>query len=306
MGLARGCVVRAGDTWTVTEVTRGAVRVGRTIRSMSEQLPAWSLPAGREVPITPSGGLPDEITREWAWGGSSGAGVGVCIVDSGIDAGHPDVGGIQRAVAVAPGPEGGPPVVVEDTEGDLSGHGTACAAIVRSLAPACEIASCRVLGAEITGSGDALLAGLRWALEEGYRVINLSLSSRKPELGWKLRELSDRAYFQGATIVASAHNAAVESYPWRFASVVSVGSHEEHDSSRFFYNPAPPVEFFARGVDLEVAWLDGGTIRATGNSFATPHMAGLCALVLAKHPGLTPFELKTVLYLTASNVGGER
>jgi len=70
----------------------------------------------------------------------------------------------------------------------------------------------------------------------------------------------------------------------------------------FFYNPDPPVEFFARGVDVEVAWTGGARIRCTGNSFATPHMTGLCALVLGKHPELTPFQLKSVLYLTSSNV----
>jgi subtilisin family serine protease len=73
----------------------------------------------------------------------------------------------------------------------------------------------------------------------------------------------------------------------------------------FFYNPSPPVEFFARGVGVEIAWLGGGTILSTGNSFATPHMSAICALVLSKHPELTPFQLKNVLYLTANNVGGE-
>jgi subtilisin family serine protease len=106
-------------------------------------------------------------------------------------------------------------------------------------------------------------------------------------------------------LVASAHNMPVESYPWRFSSVISVGSHEEDDSHMFFYNPDPPVEFFARGVNLDVAWRGGGQIRATGNSFATPHLAGICALVLSKHRDLTPFQLKNVLYLTASNVAGD-
>jgi subtilisin family serine protease len=53
-----------------------------------------------------------------------------------------------------------------------------------------------------------------------------------------------------------------------------------------------------------VAWLDGGRLLCTGNSFAAPHLAGICSLILSKHPMLTPFQLKTVLYLAASNVTG--
>jgi subtilisin family serine protease len=94
---------------------------------------------------------------------------------------------------------------------------------------------------------------------------------------------------------------AVESYPWRFSSVISVGSNEERDPFCFHYNPEPPVEFFARGLDVEVAWRGGGTVRSSGNSFATAHIAGICALVLSKHPSLTPFELKSVLRLTAAS-----
>ena len=105
-------------------------------------------------------------------------------------------------------------------------------------------------------------------------------------------------------LVASAHNMPVESYPWRFSSVISVGSHERPDPLTWYANPSPPVEFFAPGVDLEVAWPGGGTLRCTGNSFAAPHIAGISTLLLAKHPGLTPAQLKSVLYLTASNTGG--
>jgi subtilisin family serine protease len=59
------------------------------------------------------------------------------------------------------------------------------------------------------------------------------------------------------------------------------------------------VEFGARGVDVEVAWRDGGRIVATGNSFAAPHIAGLAALVLGKHPSASPFEVKAILAATA-------
>jgi subtilisin len=269
---------------------------------MSAGLPAWSLPAGAIERIGLELNWPERVTREWAWAGSTGEGVRVCILDSGVEPDHPAVGPIARAVAVSV--RGEEVVVEEDLEGDLCGHGTACAGIVRSLAPGCELTSVRVLGAGFTGSGRVLLEGLRWAVAEGFDVINMSLSTTKREFASVLHELADDAYFRRAVLVASAHNMPVESFPWRFSSVVSVGSHEVDDPLAFYVNPSPPVEFFARGLDVEVAWLGGRTIRSTGNSFATPHLTGICTLVLGKHPELTPFQLKSVLYLTATNVGG--
>jgi subtilisin family serine protease len=268
-----------------------------------EELPAWSLPSDAVERMAAS--WPGGVTRAWAWKGATGAGVRVCILDSGIEAGHPLVGEVQRAVAVAVDGDG-KVTVEDDAEGDLCGHGTACAGIVRAFAPDCELASVRVLGAGYTGSGDVLLAGLRWAIEEGFDVINMSLSTTKRKFAPELHELADAAYFKRTVLVASAHNMPVESYPWRFAAVVSVGSHGEEDPFVYYANPSPPVEFFARGVDLRVAWLGGGTIISSGNSFATPHVTGICTLIRSKHPELTPSELKSVLYLTSSNVGGDR
>jgi subtilisin len=264
-------------------------------------LPAWSLPSGAAENLDLPTAWPGQVTREWAWGDSTGSGVRVCILDSGVELGHPMVGELEGAVAVEVG-EGDEVTVVDDAEGDLCGHGTACAGIVRSIAPDCKLFSVRVLGAGFTGSGTALLGGLRWAVEQGFQVINMSLSTTKAAFAGLLHEVADAAYFRRTVLVASAHNMPVESYPWRFSSVISVGSHEETDPLAYFYNPNPPVEFFARGVDVEVAWLGGGRARSTGNSFATPHMSGICALVLGKHPELTPFQLKSTLYLTATNV----
>ena len=271
---------------------------------MSE-LPAWSLPAGTADQIALESAWPAEVTRDWAWGGATGNGIRVCILDSGVELDHPLVGAVDSSVLVAAG-EDGDTVVTEDDGGDVCGHGTACAGIVRSLAPECEIHSVRVLGPGYTGSGKILLAGLRYAIEQGFDVVNMSLSTTKKDYASVLHELADSAYFQRTVLVASAHNMPVESYPWRFSSVISVGSHEEEDSMAFYYNPNPPVEFFARGVDVEVAWLGGETLRCSGNSFATPHISAICTLVRSKHPELTPFQLKSVLHLTASNVGGRR
>jgi subtilisin family serine protease len=266
-------------------------------------LPAWSLPKDALETIALATQWPERVTREWAFEGATGQGVRVCILDSGVDPSHPSVGELESAVTISIG-DGEEIVATDDTDGDVSGHGTACAGIVRRLAPEASISSVRVLGANFTGSGNVLLGGLRYAIEQGFDVINMSLSTTKKPFASILHELADSAYFRRTVLVASAHNMPVESYPWRFSSVISVGSHEESDPLAFFYNPSPPVEFFGRGVNVEVPWLGGRTLTVSGNSFATPHISSICALLLSKHPELTPFQLKSVLYLTANNVGG--
>jgi subtilisin family serine protease len=265
--------------------------------------PAWSLARDAAAAITLENPLPARVDREWALGGATGKGVRVCVLDSGVERGHPLVGDVAGAVTISLDDDG-EPLATADDEGDLCGHGTACAGVIRQLAPEAEIHSVRVLGAGFTGSGKVLLAGLRWAVEQGFDVVNMSLSTTKRAFSEVLHELADTAYFRRTVLVASAHNMPVESYPWRFSSVISVGSHEEDDPFTFYANPDPPVEFFARGVDVTLAWTGGGTITATGNSFATPCISAICALVLSKHPQLTPFQLKSVLYLISNNVGG--
>ena len=272
--------------------------------SDSDSLPAHAV-AGEEARRLPGARQwPSPVDREWALGGSTGAGTTVCIVDSGVDADHPLVGGVRTAVSIRI--DGKEIVVEEDDSGDVCGHGTACAGIVRSLAPECELISVRVLGDGFIGSGPVLIEGLRWAVTQGFDVINMSLSTTKERFVPDLHALTDAAYFRRSLIVASAHNMPVRSYPWRFASVVSVASHDIDDPLAYLRNPDPPVEFYARGVEVDVAWSDGSTLRASGNSFATPHISGICALIRAKHPELTPPEVKTLLGLTATNadVGG--
>jgi subtilisin len=270
-----------------------------------DERPAWSLAREFVEAISLDNPLPDRVDRVWALDGATGKGVKVCVLDSGVEFGHPSVGELAGAVSISLD-EDDNAIAEEDTEGDLCGHGTACAGVIRSIAPEADLYSVRVLGAGFKGSGKVLLAGLRWAVEQDYDVINMSLSTTKRAFSELLRDIADAAYFKRTVLVASAHNMPVESYPWRFSSVISVGSHEEDDPLVFYANPDPPVEFFGRGVNVDVAWLGGSTITATGNSFATPAISAIAALVLSKHPRLTPFQLKSVLYLISSNVGGKK
>ena len=271
---------------------------------MMERRPAWSSAFTPNVlqtlrPIQPI----DDIDRQWAWGGSTGRGVKVAVVDSGVDAAHPAVGRVDGYVAISEGPDG----LVYDTEPheDTYGHGTACAGIIRALAPECEIYSVRVLGPRLTGRGIVFAAGMRWAIENGMHVCNLSLSTSKKDFFGVLHELTDQAYFGNVMLVASANNMPVLSYPAVYSSVFSVASHDVKDSYLFYYNPSPPVEFGAYGIDVRVAWSNGGWFTATGNSFATPHIAGLITKILGKLPDLTIFQMKAVLRALAANVSRE-
>ncbi len=261
--------------------------------------PAWSEPfIGAALKrLSPVVRL-DRIDRDWAFGGATGRGVTVCIIDSGVEAEHPAVAGrvIER---VAVETIDGEPEVVPDESGDLFGHGTACAGILVAGAPEVEIVSVRVLGSDLKGKGEAFLTGLEWAIDREVDVINLSLSSRREALFADFHEVVDRAYFGGVTIVSAANNVPGASYPSLFSGVLSVAAHEEPDPWRWYYNPHPPVEFGAWGVNVPIAWKDGGSTVATGNSFAAPHVSALVALLRSRHPGLTPFEAKAVLAATA-------
>jgi subtilisin len=240
--------------------------------------------------------------RDWAWGGATGRGVRVAVVDSGVDGEHPGVAGVQGYVALEHDPDH--PGDIREVAGahdDLVGHGTACASIVRSLAPDVELYSVRVLGSNLKGQGAPFLAGIWWAVEHGMDVVNLSLSSKSADWFGPLHEVADAAYFANTLLVCAASNFPGPTYPSQYSSVVSVAARQGDDPWQLGYNPRPPVEFAARGIDVDVSWASGGTIRATGNSFAAPHVAGMAALIRSKHPDLSPFQIKAVLHAVCDN-----
>jgi subtilisin len=263
--------------------------------------PAWAR-GSAVLRLQETTGLED-LSPQWAWEGASGKGVRVAIVDSGVDYDHPALRGAE-------GRDDGVEIVVDEDGSvreipgphtDDFGHGTACAGIVRAFAPDAHITSVKVIGRQ-SGKAPGFLRGLAWAAQNGFDVINVSLGTGKRDWALPFYEICDVAYFNGCFVTSAANNVQRISFPSLYASVTSVACNLSADPFRFHFNPAPPTEFLARGIDVEVAWVNGTVIRTTGNSFAAPHIAGIAALVLSKHPGLRPFQLKTVLWATAANV----
>ena len=276
---------------------------------MSEEdeiLPAYSQPflQGAIRELTSSGPL-TEITPEWAWGGSTGEGVKVAVVDSGIEYDHPAVGGqVCGGVNVEWDETVKEKLRFEPVEqsSDLAGHGTACAGIIHKIAPDAKLYSVRVLGTNMGGRAYQFAAGVDWAVENGMDVVNLSLSTSKKDYFAMFHSITDEAYFKNIMVVSAASNFDEPSFPSLYSSVFSVASHAGKDPYTYYYNPTPPVEFGAPGIDLRVAWKDHGYVISTGNSFAAPHIAGIVTLIRAKHPELTPFQIKSVLWACAANV----
>lgn len=280
---------------------------GSAEKTVPEQLiPAWSEPFmdDARAKLVRAAAL-RQIDREWAWGGSTGKGVKVAVIDSGVEPDHPVVRGrLVESVTVEIVDD--EPRVVPDEPVDMYGHGTACTGIIVGLAPDVEIYSVRVLGADLRGKGVSFLAGMEWAIEHGVQAMSLSLSSKSERLFPYFHETVDEAYFKRVALVCAVNNVPGLSFPSTFASVFSVAAHAIPDPETFFYNPSPPVEWGAWGVDVPIGWKDGGSTVATGNSFAAPHICGMVARILGKHPGLTPFEIKAVLAAVADDPSAAR
>jgi subtilisin len=229
----------------------------------------------------------------------------VAVIDSGIDATHSAIGGrISGYVSIQ---QVGDTLVYEtDPHDDSMGHGTACASIIRNLAPDCDLYSVQVLRRSSAGRGDMIAAGLRWAIEHNMQICNLSLGTTKKEYFDTLHELADLAYFRNVMLVTAANNLAIPCFPSVYASVISVAAHGVPDPYTFYYNPHPPTEFGAHGIGVRVAWPGERWITSTGNSFAAPHITGIVAAILSKHPELTLSQMKLVLRALATNVSLER
>lgn len=274
-------------------IAEPAVRPKRQFANVAHHLTL----ADHRVPVPPL----DADVRGWLLTGRSGRGVRICLIDSGIEYAHPDIHNIGRSFAVSVESDGRANVVEAD-ELDVVGHGTACAGVISRVAPAAQLDSIRVLGPQNRGHSAAFLVAVDWAIRRRYDIVNLSLSTRRAEHRPRLLELAEDAASADVLLVCSAHNSPVDSYPWSLASVISVGSHDLPDSYEVQMNPDPPVEFYAGGVGVTVAWLGGDKKTMSGNSFATPAIVGSLARIVEGHPNLRTWQYKYLLSLLATNI----
>lgn len=227
--------------------------------------------------------------------GSDGRGCRVAVVDTGVEAAHPDFAGARIESVVVEERFGR--IEVRDGDGtDANGHGTACASQVLRVAPGASILSVRVLGPSVGATSQALLGALDWLLAQGgLGVVNLSLGTPNSAFGLEIARRVDTLYARGIPVVAARGTPGTVDFPSAFGSPVSVEAAPFADPMRVGYVPADEVRFQAAGFDVEVAWREGRRARISGSSMAAPLVAGHLARWKSLLPDAAVWELKTLL-----------
>jgi serine protease AprX len=268
-----------------------------------------------------------ETPKVWE-AGFKGTGIKVAVVDTGIDAAHPDFAG--RIIATKS--------FVGDSADDDNGHGTHVAGIVAGsgaksngkyvgVAPEASLYIAKVLRGDGGGSMSGVMAGIEWAvLEQQVQIINLSLGGTGSCDGTDaLSVLCDEAVTQaGVVLCVAAGNTGPGSRtvgpPGCARYVITVGASDDNDRIARFSSRGPTSDGRVKpdivfpGVSITAAQASGtqlgpvaeeGYITIDGTSMATPHASGVVALMLQANPELTAAQVKTQMLAATIDIGAE-
>ncbi len=254
-------------------------------------------------------GFPD------AWALSTGAGVTVAVVDSGVLGNHEDLAGsvLQGTDLVDPGGNGW---------NDQFFHGTFVAGLIAAhvgnglgiagAAPAVKILPVRVLDRDGGGSSANEAAGIIYAVDHGARVVNLSLGGTYADPG--VHAAVEYAVSKGSVVIAAAGNSGAGSdslhpsqriYPGAFPEVIAVGAIDSNDERASFSNIDSYVDVVAPGAAVTSTSNDSIHAYAGGDgtSFAAPYVAAEAALITAVNPRLDVANVRHVVEITAHDLG---
>jgi thermitase len=272
----------------------------------------WGLSnTGQSIQGT-SGTRGDDVGALSAWRYSTGTGVTVAVVDTGVDPTAPDLAGQTVAGQSFLGGVQGTPTP------DQNGHGTfvsgEIAAVqnngvgVTGVAPGAKVMPLQALDANGSGSVNDVAAAFNYAGQNGARIVNASLgaATTSQTLEQSIADNPNTLY-----VVAAGNNgtnnddSSTPFYPCNLpeANVICVGATDQTDRPASFSDyGAANVDLFAPGVNIASTWTGGRYVYASGTSMAAPMVSGTLALMLAGNPSLTTAQLKADLLASVNPV----
>ncbi|MCT7354020.1 type VII secretion-associated serine protease mycosin [Streptomyces sp. 15-116A] len=263
------------------------------------------------------------VQLDEVWSQSKGKGVRVAVIDTGVDVKNPQ---LKSAVDVRSGrnflPKGlkddnGDPIERGSENGttDTVGHGTKVAGIIAArpddrtgfvgLAPEATIIPIQQNDAEGHGDTGTLAAAIRHAVKAGADVINISQDTADAaEPDPDLKTAVDEALAREIVVVASAGNGGLggnvkKTYPASYEGVLAVAASDRNNERASFSQSGDFVDVAAPGVDIISTVPRGGHCLDNGTSFSAPYVAGLAALIKAKHPDWTRRQIVAQIEQTA-------
>ena len=224
----------------------------------------------------------------------TGRGVRVAIIDSGLDTSRRDLAtNVAGGVSLQVGDDG--TIRRSGDYGDEAGHGTACAGILRGLAPEAELSVVRIFDALLSARASVLEAALEYAAEAGAHVINASLGVTDTAVAARLRDVCRSLERAGICIVSAQPRGGERSFPAEFGEVIGVEDGDVRGRYGYYYRAGRTIECVARGGPRRVAWLNGEEALKSGASYAAPHISGIVALLKERHPSAGLEEMRGLL-----------
>ncbi|QLG37488.1 MULTISPECIES: S8 family peptidase [unclassified Paenibacillus] len=297
----------------------GMVRSSRLARSIiapvhdPEQLSRYSdeITVEEDVPISlhatalhskPSSaqGIPwgvKQIHAPKVWSVSTGHRIKIGVIDTGADYQHPDLRySLARGINL---------LNRSLLPHDDNGHGTHIAGTIAAansmagmigVAPRSLIYPVKAFDHNGSAFVSDIVLGIDWCVRNRVDIINMSFGMKTRSKA--LLDVVNRAYQAGIVIVASSGNDGKRrsiDYPARYPQTISVGATDKNRRIASFSNRGAYVDVYAPGDKIVSSWVQGKHHEMSGTSMATSHVSGAIALLLAKHPGLSPAEIKMLV-----------
>ncbi len=205
----------------------------------------------------------------------------IAVIDSGVNPGHSHVQGVSGGHGYLLNSKG--QILKVDDYMDGIGHGTAICGILRQKAPFAGLYAIKIFQQELNASALSLIEAMKWAIENRFKIIHLSLGVEDESIARDLEPLCQQAHDKKILILASAKGPDHRIFPAFFQSVIGVYWNHDCEKDDMVFHPDARIEFGAHGWPRAIPGMPREQ-NFSGNSFAVAHVTARASQWVKKFP----------------------